>query len=58
MKSVSQRQISQDIGCNYTNEHIYKTETDIKKKKTLWLPKGQGRGREKLGGEDSYIMNI
>ena len=32
------------------NEFIYKTETDSQMQKTnLWLPKGKGRGRDKLG---------
>ena len=29
-----------------------KQKQTLKKKKTLGLPKGQGRGREQLGGED------
>ena len=30
--------------------NIYKTETDSQTLKTnLWLPKGKGRGRDKLG---------
>ena len=33
-----------------TNELIYKTETDSQTSKTnLWLPKGKGGGRDKLG---------
>ena len=33
-----------------TNEFIYKTETDSQIQKTnLWLPKGKGQGRAKLG---------
>ena len=32
-----------------TNELIYKTETDSQTLKKTWLPKGRGRGRDKLG---------
>ena len=33
-----------------TNELVYKTETDSQIQKTnLWLPKGKGKGRAKLG---------
>ena len=33
-----------------TNELICKTETDSQTEKTnLWLPKGKGEGRDKLG---------
>ena len=33
-----------------TNELIYKTETDSQTEKTnLWLPKGYGQRRDKLG---------
>ena len=36
-----------------TNELIYKTETDSQTQKTnLWLPKGKGGGKDKLGGWD------
>ena len=35
---------------NDTNELIYKTETDSQTWKTnLWLPKGKGMRRDKLG---------
>ena len=35
---------------NNTNELIYKTETDSQTQKTnLWLPKGKGEGKNKLG---------
>ena len=38
---------------NDANELIYKTETDSQTQKTnLQLPKGKGRGRDKLGGWD------
>ena len=34
---------------NYTNESMYKTETDSQTQKTnLWLPKGNGGRRNKL----------
>ena len=48
------RQISYDITYmwnlkNDTNKVIYKTETDSQTQRTnLWLPKGKGRGRDKL----------
>ena len=33
-----------------TNELVYKTEIDSQTQKTsLWLPKGKGGGRDKLG---------
>ena len=33
-----------------TNKLIYKTERDSQTQKTnLWLPKGKGRGEDKLG---------
>ena len=35
---------------NYINELIYKTETDSQKlKPNLWLPKGKGQVRDRLG---------
>ena len=35
---------------NDTNELIHKTEIDPQTQKTnLWLPKGKGKGRDKLG---------
>ena len=35
---------------NDTDELIYKTERDSQTQKTnLWLPKGKGKGRDKLG---------
>ena len=35
---------------NDTNELIYKAEIDSQTQKTnLWLPKGKGGGRDKLG---------
>ena len=38
---------------NDTNELIYKTEIHSQTQKTnLWLQKGKGRGRDKLGGWD------
>ena len=38
---------------NDTNELIYKRETDSQTQKTnIWLPKGRGGGRDKLGGWD------
>ena len=40
-----------------TNELIYKTETDSQIQKTnLWLPKGEGEGRDKLGVWDQQIQ--
>ena len=39
-----------------TNELIYKTEIDPQTQKTnLWLPKGKGGGRDKLGVWDEQI---
>ena len=58
LSEVRQRQISYDITFmwnlkNDINELIYKTETDSQTQKTnLWLPKGKGQGRDKLGGQD------
>ena len=54
LNEVNQRQISYDIAYvwnlkkNYTNELIYKTETDPQTQTTnLWLPKEKGgMGRE------------
>ena len=41
---------------NGTNELMYKTETDSQTLKTkLWLPKGKGGGRDKLGVWDKCI---
>ena len=41
------------IFLNDINELIYKTETDSQISKTnLWLPKGKGGGRDKLGAWD------
>ena len=38
-----------DLKCD-TNELIYKTETDSQTERTdLWLPKGEGWGRDTLG---------
>ena len=35
---------------NNTNESMHKTETDSQTQKTnLWLPKGKGEGKNKLG---------
>ena len=55
-KPDRERQISYDITymCNFflndTNGLIYKTETDSQtQEKNLWLPKGEGGGRDKLG---------
>ena len=51
----TERQMSYDITYmwnlkNDTNELIYKTEIDSQTLKThLWLPKGKGGGRDKLG---------
>ena len=57
-KSDRERQTSYDTTYvwnlkNDTNfcKLIYKTETDSQKT-NLWLPKGKGRGRDKLGGWD------
>ena len=53
--SQTERQMSYDITYmwnlkNDTNELIYKTEIDSQTLKThLWLPKGKGGGRDKLG---------
>ena len=42
-----------------TNELIYKTETDSQTQKTtLWLPKGKGWGRDKLGVWDYQTQTI
>ena len=56
LREVRERQISYDITYtwndtkNDTNELIYKTEIDSQTQKTnLWLPKGKGGGRDKLG---------
>ena len=56
-ESNRERQISHDITYMWnlktdTNELIYKTETDSDFKYKLWLPKGKGGGRDKLGGWD------
>ena len=54
LSEVRERQISYDITFmwnlkNYTNELIYKTETDSQTQKTnSWLPKGKWE-RDKLG---------
>ena len=41
---------------NDTDELIYKTEIDPQTQKTnLWLPKGKGEGRDKLGVWDEQI---
>ena len=38
---------------NDTNELIYKTEIDSQTQKTnIWLPKGKGEARDKLGAWD------
>ena len=40
-----------------TNELIYKAETDSQTQKSnLWLPKGMGVGRDKLGVWDQQIQ--
>ena len=64
-KSDRERQIPYDITSAWnqqtdTNELIYKTETDSQTSKTkLWLPKGTGGGRDKLGVWDWHIhINI
>ena len=42
---------------NYTNESIYKTDTDSQTQKTnLWLPKGKYVGRDQLGVSDYQIQ--
>ena len=42
-----------------TNEFIYKTETDLQTQKTdLWLPKGKGSGRDKLGGSVQFSCSV
>ena len=42
-----------------TNELIYETETDSETQKTnLWLPKGKGDGRDKLGVWDQQIYTV
>ena len=42
---------------NDTDELIYKTERDSQTQKTnLWLPKGKGKGRDKLGVWDQQIQ--
>ena len=41
---------------NDTKKFVHKTETDSKISKTsLWLPKGNAEGRDKLGGRDWHI---
>ena len=38
---------------NHTNEPIQKTEMELQMQKTnLWLPRGKGGGRDKLGDWD------
>ena len=55
LSEVRERQISYDITSqwslkNYTNELIYKTETDSQTKKTNMVTKGKRwEGRDKLG---------
>ena len=40
---------------NYTNEPIYKTETELEISKTnLWLPKGKCDGGDKSGAWDEH----
>ena len=42
-----------------TNELIYKSDTDSQTSKTnLWLPKGEGEGRDKLGVWDWHMHVI
>ena len=51
----TERQMSYDITYMWnlkydTNEPIYEAETDSQTQKTnLWLPRGKGGGRDKLG---------
>ena len=62
VKSDRERQISYGITYMWklkydTNELIYKTETDSQtQKKNLWLPKGKGWERNKLGVLDQQIQ--
>ena len=42
-----------------TNELVYKTETNSQTQKTnLWLQKGKGGGRDKLGAWDWHILYL
>ena len=55
LTEVHKRQVSHNITYkwnlkNNTNELIYKTETDSQISQTkIWLLKGKGRGKDKLG---------
>ena len=44
---------------NYTNEFVYKTETDSQtQKKNLELLKGETRGNDKLGAWESHVRTL
>ena len=54
LREEAERQNSSDITYMWnlkhdTNALIYKTEIDSQTQKILWLPKGKGVGRDKLG---------